>query len=105
MMAPAPDASVFAPKRKVAVKAKIIDNEKIGLRRTMIPMLLVLGAGLPIVGGLRFFVNEDSAFRQMPMWFTVMALTVGLAMAALAVINMLAVKRMLDERAAPAGGK
>src|SRR5947209_8033387 len=61
MLAPPPDASVFAPRRSTA---NLLAEQRLRAQRTAIPILLTCGVMLPIVGSLKWLAGEDSVFAR-----------------------------------------
>src|SRR4051812_21694136 len=63
--APAPDASVFAPRRSTR---DLIAERRIHNRRTLIPILLTCGVLMPAVGSLKWLRGPESPFATWPIW-------------------------------------
>jgi hypothetical protein len=87
--APAPDASVFAPKRRTA---DLLLESRLHNQRTAIPVLLTCGVLLPAIGSLKWLAPRDSVFAQ---WDATVPLILGIAgvlLLAVAVMNMLHVR-------------
>jgi hypothetical protein len=96
--APAPDASVFAPKRRTA---DLLLESRLHNQRTAIPVLLTCGVLLPAIGSLKWLAPRDSVFAQ---WDVTMPLILGIAgvlLLAVAVMNMLHVRDALRRPANP----
>jgi hypothetical protein len=90
--APAPDASVFAPKRSTH---DLVLERRIHHRRTLIPILLTCGVLMPAVGSLKWLRGADSPFATWPTWAPVVLALCGLILWALAAANMAQVRQML----------
>ena len=90
--APAPDASVFAPKRRTA---DLLAERRLNAQRTAIPILLTCGVLLPAVGSLKWLAPRDSAFAQWDVAMPVILAFVGLMLLGVAAINMLHVRDTL----------
>ena len=103
VIVPAPDASVFNPKKKsitsAEARAKIQKKKRLEYRRTLIPILLTTGTLLLIFGVLKFLAGPDSQLANLPGWAPLVLLGVGAFLLVLAAINMLSVKQELTANA------
>ncbi len=69
------------------------------IKRTFIPIYLTTAVLCIVFALLRFIGDEDSSFRQFPLWFSGMMLLVALMLLGLAIMTMLQVKADLDRHA------
>ena len=92
--APAPDASVFAPKQRTA---DLIAQRRLHSQRTAIPILLTCGILLPAIGALKWLAPRDSVFAQWDIWMPLALGQVGVLLLIVAVINMLHVRQALRQ--------
>ena len=90
--APAPDPSVFAPKRSTR---DLVLERRIHNRRTLIPILLTCGVLMPAVGSLKWLRGADSPFATWPTWAPVVLSLCGLVLLVLAFANMTQVRHMM----------
>ena len=98
MAAPAPDPSVFAPRRRPT--RHLLTERQIHARRTLIPVLLTCGVLMPLVGSLKWLRGVGSPFAAWPIWPPIVLSACGVALLALAVANMMQV-RQLSRRTPP----
>jgi hypothetical protein len=96
--APAPDASVFAPRRRTA---DLLLERRVHNQRTAIPVLLTCGVILPLIGSFKWLASRDSIFAQWDIWMPVILSIAGVLLLAVAVINMLHVRDALRRRESP----
>ena len=94
--APAPDPSVFAPKRSTR---DLHLERRIHNRRTLIPILLTCGVLMPLVGSLKWLRGLESPFAAWPLWAPLVLFAFGLIMLTLAYANMKQVRRMMPRHA------
>jgi hypothetical protein len=99
MAAPAPDASVFAPRRTTR---DLATDRHIHNRRTLIPILLTCGVLLPAIGSLKWLRGPESPFAAWPMWAPLLLAACGLLMLLLAFANMRQVRHMMRASRLPA---
>ena len=90
--APAPDASVFAPRRSTR---DLIAERRIHNRRTLIPILLTCGVLMPAVGSLKWLRGPESPFATWPTWAPLVLVGCGVLLLLLAVANMVQVREMM----------
>ena len=90
--APAPDASVFAPRRSTR---DLIAERQLNNRRTLIPILLTCGVLLPAVGSLKWLRGPESAFTAWPVWAPLLLAALGALMLFLAIVSMIQVRQMM----------
>ena len=90
--APAPDASVFAPRRSMR---DLVAERRIHNRRTLIPILLTCGLLMPAVGALKWLRGPDSPFSAWPVWAPLLLVGCGVVLLLLAVVNMMQVRGMM----------
>ena len=90
--APAPDVSVFAPKRRTA---ELILQRQLDAYRTAIPILLTLGLLFPVVGSLKWLAGEGSPFAEWDIWVPVALGLAGAGLLAVGIINILHVRNHL----------
>lgn len=97
---PAPEARVFAGKTLPPRPKRLPLYARLGFRRTLIPILITMGLCLPTLGIWWFALDADNPFRNPDLPFPPLALPVallgvGAVMLALAVMNMLQVRKQL----------
>jgi len=97
--APAPDASVFAPRRRTA---DLLLESRLHNQRTAIPVLLTCGVLLPLIGSFKWLGPRDSIFAQWDIWMPVILGIAGVLLLVVAVINMLHVRDALRTPRTPA---
>jgi len=90
---PAPDATVFAP-RPVAIHRAAV-YQTLEFRRTLIPVLLTCGVVLIAFASARHLLGQDSPLNDLPPWLAPVLFLTGTVLLALAVLNMLSVKRRI----------
>ena len=90
--APAPDASVFAPRRPTR---DLVADRQIHNRRTLIPILLTCGVLMPAVGALKWVRGPESPFSAWPVWAPIALGACGIVLLLLAVANMMQVRQMM----------
>jgi len=95
MAAPAPDASVFAPRRSTR---DLIAERRIHSRRTLIPILLTCGVLMPAVGALKWLRGPDSPFAAWPIWAPLVLGGCGVVLLLLAMANMMQVRQLMKTR-------
>lgn len=101
MLAPAPDASVFAPKPRPAPrKARPPIFKTLEFRQTVIPIMLTTGSIMIIFSILPVVMGPDSAFADLYIWLQIAMALFGLMLLGLAALNMMQVKKELEERRA-----
>ena len=98
MAAPAPDVSVFAPRRSTR---DLITDRRIHSRRTLIPILLTCGVLLPAVASLKWLRGPDSPFAAWPIWAPLVLGGCGVMLLLLAIANMVQVRHMLRRTPSP----
>jgi hypothetical protein len=96
--APAPDASVFAPRRSTR---DLVAERRIHNRRTLIPILLTCGVLMPVVGSLKWLMGPESPFAAWSIWAPVMLFLCGPVLLGLAGANMMQVKQMMRQTPLP----
>ncbi len=96
--APAPDASVFAPRRSTR---DLIAERRIHNRRTLIPILLTCGVLMPAVGSLKWLRGPESPFATWPTWAPLVLVACGVLLLLLAIANMTQVRQMMMRRTPP----
>jgi hypothetical protein len=65
------------------------------LRRTMVPILLSGGVGLPLLGGLWFKSDADSPFRVMGVGLPIGLIAVGAVFLLVGILNVMQLRREL----------
>jgi hypothetical protein len=90
--APAPTLDVFAPKHRTA---DLIAQHQLDAYRTAIPILLTLGVIFLIVASLKWISPDGSPFVEWESWVSFVFLLGGLAVLAVAILNMLHVRNQL----------
>ena len=96
--APAPDASVFAPRRSTR---DLIAERRIHNRRTLIPILLTCGVLMPAVGSLKWLRGPESPFATWPIWAPLVLVACGVLLLLLAIANMVQVRQMMRRTPLP----
>jgi hypothetical protein len=96
--APAPDASVFAPRCSTR---DLIAERRIHNRRTLIPILLTCGVLMPAVGSLKWLRGPESAFATWPIWAPLLLVACGVLLLLLAIANMVQVRHMMRRTPLP----
>jgi hypothetical protein len=103
VIVPAPDASVFIPKKKpvssAIARARVARQKRIDFRQTVIPVLLTGGALLIGFGVAPVAMGHDSVAAALPSWVTPTLVAAGLALWVLAVLNMLSVRSLMAQAA------
>ncbi len=105
---PAPDASVFAPRKPAAsagARAAVARRKQVTFRQTLIPVLLTTGVLAIAFGLARVALGPDSPAAAFPAWATPTFVVAGAVLLALAVLNMLSVRSMLAADAAATPGR
>jgi hypothetical protein len=92
LAAPAPDASVFAPRRPTR---DLRAERQIHKRRTLIPILLTCGVLMPAVGALKWVRGPESPFAAWPLWAPIALIACGVVLLLLASGNMIQVRQMM----------
>ena len=100
VIVPAPPASAFLPYRSPTAAAAKTSPTRLSLRRTLIPILLTCGIILLVLGTMPFFLSEENPLSQLPHWMSYSLWALGMFLLALGVVNMLAVKHLLEAQAA-----
>jgi hypothetical protein len=93
--APAPDASVFAPKRRTA---DLVAERRLHNQRTAIPIMLTCGVLLQAIGAFKWLAPRDSIFAQWDVTMPLILSGVGVLLLVVAGINMLHVRDALRRR-------
>lgn len=100
MNIPAPEASVFQPRPKPApragARATNYARRSLDYRRTLIPILLVLGLYMAWLASLKYFSGPDSVLATVPVWVPVLLAVGSIVLLGLAVVNMISVKQQLE---------
>jgi hypothetical protein len=100
--APAP-VNYRGPSRRPVAKQPFFMT--LGFRRTSIPVLLTMGVLMLAVVGARFVIDKDAPLASLGTFTSVSLVVMGLVLIALAVANMLQVKKELETRKAAANAK
>ncbi len=99
VIVPAPDASVFIPRKKptttAEARAQVARQKQLDFRRTVIPVLLTTGALSIAFGVLPLCLGPDSVAGALPRWVTPVLAGTGAVLLALAGVNMASVRSML----------
>src|SRR4051794_5253929 len=98
MAAPAPDASVFAPRRSTR---DLVAERRIHSRRTLIPILLTCGLLMPAVGALKWLRGPEAPFATWPIWAPLVLVGCGIVLLLLAVANMMQVRQLMRQAPPP----
>jgi hypothetical protein len=72
-------------------------HQSMFLRRTMVPILLSGGVGLPLLGGLWFKTGADSPFRMMGMGLPITLIVIGILFLVVGILNVLQLRSELRE--------
>ena len=67
----------------------------IGVRRTIIPVLLTLGVMLLAASTVRYFVSEDAPLSALPPWASIVGYVIGAMLLMVAALNILQVRSEL----------
>ena len=96
VIVPAPERAVFAHRPAVAPAKRVGFYARPGFRRTIIPVLLTMGVALPGCAIWWLMQEEDSPLKSLGWQFPVTLTVIGIVMLALAILNMIQVKRAMD---------
>ena len=77
-------------------------DRSINSKRMLIPILLTLGILMPAMATLKWLAPSDSPFAAWPIGAVAALAALGVAMLALAVMNMLHVRHLMQQRTATA---
>jgi hypothetical protein len=89
LAAPAPDASVFAPRQRTT---DLIAQRQLDAYRTAIPILLTLGILFPAIGSLPWLAPEGSPFADWGLWVSIVLFAAGAGLLSVAALNMIHVR-------------
>jgi hypothetical protein len=107
VIVPAPDASVFIPRKKPATsaeaRARVARKKQLEFRQTLIPILLTTGVLAIAFGVAPFALGPDSIAAHLPRWVTPTLIAIGAVQLALAGANMASVRSMLLADSQPSG--
>jgi hypothetical protein len=78
--------------------------QSLGMRQTIIPILLTVGTMLFIAGIVSLLVNEDSPLHDYRGWLWIVMFGLGAGFLGIGVLNMLQLRSMLRKRAEAAEG-
>jgi hypothetical protein len=92
-----PGFTAAAPRRRVVRKSKPV-FASLAFRRTIIPVCLVLGIGMPLMAALWLTLDEDHPARKISILLPMVFVVVGLGVLALGVMTMLQVRSELANR-------
>ena len=92
LAAPAPDASVFAPKRRTT---DLIAQKQLDAYRTAIPILLTLGVLFPAIGLLKWLAPDGSPFADWDTWVSIVLFVASPILLTVAIVNMRYVRHRL----------
>jgi hypothetical protein len=98
MAAPAPDASVFAPRRSTR---DLVAERRLRNRRTLIPILLTCGVLMPAVGALKWLRGAESPFSAWPVWAPLALIGFGIVLLSLSIANMMQVRQLMQQTPSP----
>ena len=98
MAAPAPDASVFAPRRSTR---DLVTERRLRNRRTLIPILLTCGVVMPAIGALKWLRGAESPFSVWPIWAPLALIGFGIVLLSLAIVNMMQVRQLMQQTPSP----
>jgi hypothetical protein len=99
VIVPAPGPAVFAHRpAPPALTKRVPLHARLGFRRTMIPILLTLGLALPVTAIWWMIQEDDSPIRELGWQFPVTLTVIGIVMLGLGILNMVQVKRQMDEQ-------
>jgi hypothetical protein len=94
LAAPAPDASVFAPKRRTT---DLLAQQRLESYRTTIPILLTLGVLFPAIGLLKWLAPEGSPFADWDTWVSIVLFVASPILLTVAIVNMRYVRHQLSQ--------
>jgi hypothetical protein len=96
MNAPAPSHEYLGHAAPYRPPPRMPVYKTIGFRRTLIPVCLVLGVMLPVMGAVKFVADPDATAAAMAPWLSGTLIALGLLLLVIGVLNMLAVKQQLE---------
>jgi hypothetical protein len=99
VFAPAPDVSVLARAKPRLSTRRTPYVKTLHFRRTIIPVLLMLGVSLPALAIYWLTIDKDSLLRSTGAALPIVLASVGAVMLALAILNMIVVKQELQHAA------
>jgi hypothetical protein len=89
------------PQYVPSVRPHLPRVQSLGMRQTVIPILLTMGACMVVFGLAKFVVNEDSGYYYVPIYYPIAFLVIGFGLLGIAVVNMLQIRSMLASQAQP----
>jgi hypothetical protein len=93
---PAPSAETFFPKNVSTTRSSTYRS--LGLRRTMVPILLTSGVGLPVLAVMWFLTDADSPFRNTGIGLPIALIITGGILLAVGILNVIFLRNELRER-------
>ena len=96
MMAPAPDASAFAPHASTSRSSALRRPAKSDWKPTVIPILLTTGVLFLVFSSLKFILGSDSPYAALSGWVVGMVAGMGVLLLGLGVFTMMQVKAQVQ---------
>lgn len=96
---PSRDHLAQIPQHSPYVRPRLPRAQSLGMRQTLIPILLTLGTCLIICGAAKFVVSEDSGYYDVSIWYPIAFFVIGAGLIGIAVMNMLQIRATLAEQA------
>ena len=96
---PAPSADYLAHRPHVPAHTRRHSAGSTGVRATLIPVLLTIGVLLLATAVLKYLVHPDAPLAAVPTWLAVVLAVGGVALAGVAVLNGIQVRRAAAEAA------
>jgi hypothetical protein len=99
VIVPAPDRAVFKPKSKppaAPARTQQAAYQTLHFRQTVIPVMLTLGIIALVLAAIRLGISDDSVFAKIPASVAGVLSLVGVLLLAVAGLNMMQVKQILD---------
>jgi hypothetical protein len=78
--------------------------QSLGMRQTIVPILLTVGTILCIAGVVKLLVGEDSPLHEYGNWLAIVFFAAGGATLALGLLNMLQLRSIIRKRDEAAAG-
>jgi protein-S-isoprenylcysteine O-methyltransferase Ste14 len=79
------------------LRSHLPSMETSDMRQTIVPILLTTGTISALAGVLKFSVSEDSPMYALPKWIGFGLIGLGIALLAVALVNMFALRSQLDQ--------
>jgi hypothetical protein len=96
VIVPPPDRAAFIHAKKPAAKPKLAAYQTLHFRQTIIPIMLTTGVMAIVLACIRLAISDDSIFSKIPGSVAAILAVIGLVLLAVAVMNMMQVKQILE---------